>query len=104
MFLILLYASITVLTGVLLFLITKYLRKKPFGTQFVTDRLSVDLAVCVFSVVLITSSAIVAREILGPFGEMTTKVFLWVQQMSTSSLSAYILSVQVMKPFSCLPM
>jgi hypothetical protein len=95
MFLILLYTTITVLTGVLLFLITKYLRKKPFGTQFVTDRLRVDLAVCVFSVVSFNSSAIVAREILGPFGEVTTNAFLVVQQVSTSSLSAYTLSVQV---------
>jgi len=95
MFLIVLYSSITIATGVLLYLITKYLRQKPFGAQFVADHLSIDLAISVFAVVLFTSVIVVAREILGPFSESMVNVLLVLQQATTAELSTNILSIQV---------
>jgi hypothetical protein len=95
MFLIVLYSSITIATGVLLYLITKYLRQKPFGAQFVADRLSIDLAISAFAVVLFTSVIVVVREILGPFSESMVNVLLVLQQATTAELSTNILSIQV---------
>jgi hypothetical protein len=95
MFLILLYLSITTTTGVLLYLITKYLRRKPFGVQFVADHISIDLAISVFVVVLFTSVTVVAREILGPFSESIANVLLVLQQVTAAELSINILSIQV---------
>lgn len=95
MFLILLYLLITATTGVLLYLITKYLRQKPFGAQFVADHLSIDLAISVFAVVLFTSVTVVAREILGPFDEFMVNVLLVLQQVTAAELSTNILSIQV---------
>ncbi len=95
MFLIVLYLSITISTGVLLHLITKYLRQKPFRAKFVADHLSIDLAISVFAVVLFTSVTVVAREILGPFDEFMVNVLLVLQQVTAAELSTNILSIQV---------
>jgi hypothetical protein len=88
------YLLITTLTGYLLYLIVKYLKKKPFGAQFVTDHLSVDLAFTVFTSVAFTSTTVVAREILGPFDEATVKILLVMQQMTATVLSLNNLSIQ----------
>lgn len=74
------YLTITLLTGILLYLITKYMREKPFGSQFVTDHLSTDLAITIFVAIALTSSMIIAREILGPLDEISVKILLMLQQ------------------------
>ena len=94
MILILIYVTIALLTGTLLYLIIKYLKKKPFGAQFVSDHLCVDLALTVFSGVLYTSLVVIAREFHGPFDDVTVKVILFLQQITAANLSANILSLQ----------
>jgi len=80
MLLIVIYLTITILTGILLYLISKYMREKPFGSQFVTDHLSTDLAITVFVATALTSSMVIAREILGPLDEISVKILLMLQQ------------------------
>ena len=70
MLLILLYVIINVLTGVLLYLIIKFLKSKPFGHQYVTDHLSIDFVIVLFASVSIYSASIIIRELTGPLGPM----------------------------------
>ena len=94
MILISVYILITLLTGTLLYLIVKYLKKKPFGAQFVSDHLCVDLALAVFSGVLYTSLTVIARELHGPFDDVTVEVILALQQLTAANLLTNILSLQ----------
>ena len=68
--LILLYAAINVITGVLLYLLIKFLKSKPFGSQYVTDHLSIDFVIVLFASVSIYSLAIIIRELTGPLESM----------------------------------
>ena len=95
MLLILTYLLIIVLSGLPLRIIVKYLQEKPFGSQFVTDHLSTDLALSVFCAVTLTSVLILVREVIGPFDETSIKAVLVMQQLTTSAIVANILSIQV---------
>lgn len=86
MLLIIVYLLITIVTGVLLFLIIKYMKEKPFGAQFVADHLSADLALSVFSATAITSFMIIAREIRGPMDEFSVNIFLTLQQVTINQI------------------
>jgi hypothetical protein len=97
MILIVIYLFIIIICGLLLCLITKYLKEKPFGTQFVTDHLCGDLAVNVFCAVTLTSTIIIAREVYGPFDENAIKVILALQQLTTAAIVTTILSIQIGK-------
>ena len=88
------YLSIVLLTGSLLFLITKFLKDKPFGQQFVTDKLSADLAIFVFMTNFFLSFAIIIRELIGPFCEDTTQIVLAIQQFFNLSILMCLLAMQ----------
>lgn len=94
-FLILLYFSIMLSTGILFFLIIKYLQDKPFGQQFVTDRLSVQSSIVIVILISNLSIAIIVREIFGPFPEWITKSISTVQQFLNLSFLMCLLSMQL---------
>ena len=89
------YLFIVISTGSLLFLITKYLQDKPFGQQFVTDKLSADLAMFVFMTIFFLSFTVIIRELTGPFSEDTTQIVLAIQQFFNLSVLLYLLAMQV---------
>ena len=89
------YLCIVIFTGSLLFLITKYLQDKPFGQQFVTDKLSADLAMFVFLGIFFLSFTVIIRELIGPFSEDTTQIVLAIQQFFNLSVLLYLLAMQV---------
>ena len=89
------YLLIILSTGTLLFLMIKYWQEKPFGRQFVTDHLSVDLAITVFTCVAFLATANIFRELWGPFNETLTRFILMAQQMLNLSVLAYLLSMQI---------
>ena len=95
MLLIFTYLLIIVLSGLPLWIIVKYLKEKPFGSQFVTDHLSSDLALSVFCAVTLASVLVLAREVIGPFDESTIKAVMVMQQLTTSAVITNILSLQV---------
>ena len=88
------YLGIVILTASLLFLIGKYLQDKPFGQQFVTDKLSADLAMFVFLTIFFLSFVIIARELIGPFSEHTTQIVLAIQQFFNLSILMCLLAMQ----------
>jgi len=92
---ILVYSAILVLTGTILYLIIKYLKEKPFGAQFVTDQLSIDVILSVFSTVFVTSVAVIFRELVGPFSVYGAEISLIFQQFSGSTITFNLLSLQV---------
>ena len=92
---VLVFISITLLTAILLFLIIKYLREKPFGSQLVTDYLSVNLAISIFSGVAFLSTVIIAREVFGPFAEWVPIAVLVTQQIINHNSLMCMLSMQV---------
>jgi hypothetical protein len=94
-FLILLYVTITLVTGILLFLIIKYLQDKPFGRQFVTDHLSVYLSIAIFATNSFLSTAIILREIIGPFQGWIPKAIMIGQQFLNLSVLMCLLSMQL---------
>ena len=93
--LLLVYLGIVIFTASLLFLISKYLQDKPFGQQFVTDKLSADLAMFVFLTIFFLSFVIIARELIGSFSEHTTQIVLAIQQFFNLSMLLYLLAMQV---------
>ena len=75
--------------------IIKYLRDKPFGKQFVTDDLSINLAMAVFSTNFFLSLAIVTREIFGPFHDWIVKPILFCQIFFQFCMLFSLLAMQV---------
>lgn len=95
MLLTLIYFAITLTSGTMLYIIYKYLKGKPFGTQFVTDHLSADLIINIFVSIVYVSASVGVREAAGPFNEAVSKVWSFVQQMQNLSVSNQILLLQV---------
>ena len=93
--LVLMYFSITTCTGLLLFLIIKYLQEKPFGKQFVTDHLSINLSWAIFASVAYLSGAIIIRETCGPFDDRISKLVLFWQQFFNLQVLMCLVSMQV---------
>ena len=93
--LVLMYFSITTCTGLLLFLIIKYLQEKPFGKQFVTDHLSINLSWAIFASVAFLSAAIIVRETFGPFDDQISKLVLFWQQFFNLQVLMCLVSMQV---------
>lgn len=78
--LIMLYLFITISTGVLFFIIIKYLKEKPFGKQFVTDHLNVSLSASIFADIAFLSMAVILREIIGPFYVSVGRAVIIIKQ------------------------
>ena len=95
MFLVSVYLTIIVLSGISLYTIGKYLIEKPFGAQFVTDYLFIDLTFAVFCAVSTTGIAVIGREISGPFNNLEIPIFSYVQQFLYLSISTHIISLQI---------
>ena len=95
MWVIIIYIATLVLTGILLYLLLKYLKEKPFGGQLVTDHLSIDLIISLFTLVLVTCVSVIGRELFGPFNSIGAETCLILQQLASSSLAFNLLSVQV---------
>jgi hypothetical protein len=94
--LILLYFSITLASGILIFLIIKYFQDKPCGTQVITDRLIIHLLTAVFTGIAYLSSVITFKEVFGPLtNSVSTKAVLFVQQFIHSGVLLCFLSIQV---------
>ncbi len=94
--LVLLYLSITLASGILIFLIIKYFQDKPFGRQVVTDHLIVNLLSAVFCGVLYLSSVIICKEVFGPLtNSSSTKAVLFVQQFIHNGVLLCFISIQV---------
>ena len=95
MWVIIIYIATLVLTGILLYLLLKYLKEKPFGGQLVTGHLSIDLIISLFTLVLVTCVSVIGRELFGPFNSIGAETCLILQQLASSSLAFNLLSVQV---------
>jgi hypothetical protein len=71
------YGLIALLTVLMMSIVVSYLRQKAVEKQFVRDRIKRDLALLVGTSVVLQCSAVIAREVSGPFEVDTVQVSMW---------------------------
>jgi hypothetical protein len=90
-----LYFFISLSTGCFYLVIFRYLKEKPFGKLFVSDRLCIGLMVTVFFSVTFLSSAIIIREVTGPYSPAVSWSVIVVQQFLQLVVIISLLSIQI---------
>ncbi len=90
-----LYFFISLSTGCFYLVIFRYLKEKPFGTLFVSDHLYIGLLVSVFFSVTFLSSAIIIREVTGPYSPAVSWSVIVVQQFLQMVVIMSLLSIQI---------
>jgi len=93
--LIIMYISITATTATFFLLIIKYLKEKPFGQLFVSDHLSIGLLISVFMAIFFPSSAIILRELAGPYSVFISWSVIAIQQFLQIVVVLSLLSIQI---------
>lgn len=93
--LIFLYLPITTASAALLVLIIKYLNDKPFGRKFVSDRLSIGLLSTMLFAIVFLSSAVILRELTGPFSPFMSWAVITMQQFLQLVFLVSLFSLQV---------
>jgi len=93
--LILLYFSISALTAAFFLVIRGYLKEKPFGKLFVSDRLYIGLLASVFVSIAFPSSVIIIREATGPYSVAVSWSVIVVQQFFQLVVILSFLSIQI---------
>ena len=88
------YVAVNFVSAILLFTIAQFSKKKPFGKQFVTNRLSVDFALVIFTAISIYAWTVIARLALGPLDETILNVAWCTGQFFMLLVSMYMLSMQ----------
>jgi len=93
--LVLMYLFISGLTAFLFLVIIRYLKEKPFGKLFVSDRLSIGLLASVFVSIAFLSSAIILRELAGPYSVAISWSVIVLQQFLQLVVVVSLFSIQV---------
>jgi hypothetical protein len=93
--LILLYFSISALTAAFFLVIRGYLKEKPLGKLFVSDQLYIGLLASVFVSIAFPSSAIIIREVTGPYSAAVSWSVIVVQQFFQLVVILSLLSIQI---------
>jgi hypothetical protein len=76
-------------------MILKYLKEKPYGQQFLTDHLIIGLLACLFTSIAFLSSAIILRELFGPYSISVSWCIILVQQFLQLVVVMTLLSIRV---------
>jgi len=81
-------------SGVLLLTIVQFSKKKPFGRQFVTNQLGVDLAFIILATITLYVWTIIFKETFGPLEVVPLNVLWALMQFLQLMVSMYMISIQ----------